>query len=435
MSDSTLWRLRYLDGLRGVAIIQVVMSTYLAAFHPQLQPTPLFQHDSPGAVVIAMLADGYSGICMFLAVSGFALTWACGGNHASVPRLVAGRAVRLAIPAVAGILLGAAVVLALPGTPQAASVLTGSPLLAALFPVGPTPALVARDVATAFLTGYNGSSAAADTIAWYSNALFPVGNTLHLSFPLMESFNPALWSLCLQTLGSLITVILIAARRMGPLLWGALFVAAAACLALTPLAAMLVGHLVARVRLTRDPTASLALMVPVLFVGAYLCLVPFGPFSPALSEICASPWLSLTACADTGHLLKIAGVSVIFCACTVTPRLQSILGDGPLAGLGRLSLPIYLSHVPVLGGICAAVLLGSNMPAGPDRATLIAITALITLSIATAMLRPIDGLAKLVGHRIALGRSSRERPVPAGSRGRRIAPAAGTSGQRSNSRL
>ena len=84
---------------------------------------------------------------------------------------------------------------------------------------------------------------------------------------------------------------------------------------------------------------------------------------------------------------------------------------------------------------CAAVLLGSNMPAGPDRATLIAITALITLSIATAMLRPIDGLAKLVGHRIALGRSSRERPVPAGSRGRRIAPAAGTSGQRSNSRL
>ena len=186
-------------------------------------------------------------------------------------------------------------------------------LAAARGPVsgGSHAALVARDVATAFLTGYNGSSAAADTIAWYSNALFPVGNTLHLSFPLMESFNPALWSLCLQTLGSLITVILIAARRMGPLLWGALFVAAAACLALTPVAAMLVGHLVARVRLTRDPTASLALMVPVLFVGAYLCLVPFGPFSPALSEICASPWLSLTACADPGHLLKIAGVSVI----------------------------------------------------------------------------------------------------------------------------
>ena len=76
---------------------------------------------------------------------------------------------------------------------------------------------------------------------------------------------------------------------------------------------------------------------------------------------------------------------------------------------------------PCSAEICAAVLLGSNMPAGPDRAALIAITALITLSIATAMLRPIDGLAKLVGHRIALGRSSRERPVPAGSRGRRIA--------------
>jgi peptidoglycan/LPS O-acetylase OafA/YrhL len=233
--------------------------------------------------------------------------------------------------------------------------------------------------------------------------LLPDVHLAYLWFPLASACNPALWSLCLQTLGSLIVIHLIRARQISPILWGGLAAAAGACLATTPLAAMLAGHITAAVRPSRVANVPLSFMLPALGLCAYLCLVPFAYLPPAMAAFCSGPYLALTACGNAAHLSKIAGVVLLFVISTVTPRFQHLLSALPIGLLGRLSLPIYLVHVPVIASVAAAVLLVPAISAGPGRTAMIAMITVAAMAVAVAAFRPINAFALRAGHSIASG--------------------------------
>ena len=173
---------------------------------------------------------------------------------------------------------------------------------------------------------------------------------------------------------------------------------------MTPLAALLAGHVLARLRSSTEASLPAAVAWPGLLLGTWLCLGPFPELPPAFARFCAGPGPDLTACGDPGHLTKIAGTVLIFLTCTICPQLQRLLALFPLTFLGRLSLPIYLSHVPAIGGICSAALLAFRLPAGAERSLLVALVAITAVTIFTALLRPLDILTSKAGHAIAFPR-------------------------------
>ncbi|CAH2605789.1 conserved membrane protein of unknown function (plasmid) [Rhodovastum atsumiense] len=385
-------RLACLDALRGIALVQVVLSTYLAAFHPGILPQAPLANGTFTAIVLAIASDGYAGICLFLCVSGYALTWACGNGRVVVPRLLAGRTIRLVVPALGGLLLGWLTAATLADKAHAAGMWIGSDLLRALYPVPPSAHAMARDVLAATVTGYNGSSIVADMVTTW----------LHIPLPLEQSANPALWALPLHLLGSALIIYLLAARKIGLVPWLGLGILIGAGVLTTPLACLFVGHLLARVALTRPITLPATLAVPLIGAGGYFCLVPFLELPPAFLDLVAQvPYLSLTAALDVARMSKITGTAMIFVGVMLCPVLQGLLAAVPLPQLGRYALPVYLAHVPVITGLCPAVLIAAQLPAGSTRALLLAATALCGLAAVGAVLAWINRLTRRIARALA----------------------------------
>lgn len=118
-------RLAYLDLLRGLAAMQVLILHILSAFFPAFTNYPVTAnglgdliHGSP----LFFIYDGYSAVYIFFLLSGFILSSAFGNCTAGLVRQIASRWIRLALPAMAASLI-AAVVMAYVGN---ANILIGT---------------------------------------------------------------------------------------------------------------------------------------------------------------------------------------------------------------------------------------------------------------------------------------------------------------------
>ena len=122
-------RISYLESIRGLAALQVLLLHFLAAF------TPEFVFSLPGAAPVAgfvhlsplyFLYDGYSAVYIFFALSGYVLTRSFERNLARPFAQVPARIVRLGLPAMAAVLVSAAIMLMFGKPNIVAGELTGS---------------------------------------------------------------------------------------------------------------------------------------------------------------------------------------------------------------------------------------------------------------------------------------------------------------------
>src|SRR5258708_22225434 len=122
-------RIAYLESIRGLAALQVLLLHFLAAFAPDL----VFSLPATAAVAgtihlspLYFLYDGYSAVYIFFALSGYVLTRSFERNLARPSSQVLARIVRLGLPAFAAALVAASVML-MSGRPNvAAGDLSGS---------------------------------------------------------------------------------------------------------------------------------------------------------------------------------------------------------------------------------------------------------------------------------------------------------------------
>jgi len=107
-------RIAYLESIRGLAALQVLLLHFFAAFAPGL----VFPMATGSGIAAAIhlspfffLYDGYSAVYIFFALSGYVLTRSFERHLAQPAAQVLARIVRLGLPAVAATLIAAAVML------------------------------------------------------------------------------------------------------------------------------------------------------------------------------------------------------------------------------------------------------------------------------------------------------------------------------------
>jgi peptidoglycan/LPS O-acetylase OafA/YrhL len=105
-------RIAYLESIRGLAALQVLLLHFFAAFAPDL----VFALPAAAAVAgvihlspLYFLYDGYSAVYIFFALSGYVLTRSFERHLAQPSSQILGRVIRLGVPALAATLVAAAV--------------------------------------------------------------------------------------------------------------------------------------------------------------------------------------------------------------------------------------------------------------------------------------------------------------------------------------
>ena len=184
-------RFRYLDGVRGLASLQVLVSHCLLAFLPGAERT------------VGFLADGDFAVLLFFVMSGFVLTISFERQRAVLPLIVISRIFRLALPVAAACLFGLLLLLAMPDAHVRAGELSGSGFLA-----GKTIASPLRAVADILgVTMWTGTS---------NTTLF--GFLRHVLPTTENSLDPPIWSMHLELWGSFLVLFLVTVNRAWPVM-------------------------------------------------------------------------------------------------------------------------------------------------------------------------------------------------------------------------
>src|SRR3984885_15281305 len=195
----------YLDGLRGIAAMQVVLLHFVTGFLPDTA-----QHAWPP---LRVLFDGHTAVYVFFLISGTVLTPSFARPGAFLGKL-GKRVVRLGLPVAAAAVIATVLLAAWPDAHLRAAALTGSAWLAMDSSGAPTLAHLAREIGLdSLLLGYREATLFA-----------PLADHL----PLMEhSLDAPFWSLHLELYGSLLLLCLVSLRAYSAWLHRAAIIAAA----------------------------------------------------------------------------------------------------------------------------------------------------------------------------------------------------------------
>jgi peptidoglycan/LPS O-acetylase OafA/YrhL len=317
-------RFRYLDGVRGLASLQVLISHCLLAFAPGTERTAGF------------LADGDFAVLLFFVMSGFVLTFSFERQAAALPAVVLSRFFRLALPVAAASLLGLLLLLAMPDAHVLAGDLSGSSFLGGKSVASPVRA--AADILG--VTMWTGSSHT--TIFGFLARVLPGTES---------SVDPPIWSMHLELWGSILVLALVMVSRTKWILAGAVLFAAALAGA-NAMALFLCGFLIAH--LTRVSTVSYQLRQPRTWVaGAVLMVTGILLTSEWANDHGVGVLDSLASHSLLGsyewyHPRKAFSALLVFLGILAFQPVQRPLSTPVAEWLGRCSFAIYLLHFPIL---------------------------------------------------------------------------------------
>ena len=394
-------RLGWLDGMRGLAALQVVLLHYTTAFEPGAVGLP-GAPPSPVAYKIVdrtplfFLLNGTGAVELFFLLSGVVLTLSFERQPFALPLWLSRRIIRLGLPMAAAIGLGFAVLAIWPHAHVAASRLTGSSTwLGSFLPSQLALRAAVHQIAfEGMLFGYLETS----LLPHWMTQLTAI-TTLH------QSYDTPLWTLHIEFVGSVMIMILVIMRMV---LHRALHFGLCACLCVatltSPLLMFVIGHLAVPVlRGKRKSKAWLGLGAGCLLIGLLLAsghtyktfdllfrqlpLFPTGPARTALSL----QW-------------RIAEV-FIFSSAVMLPVIQRFLSLPTIRWLGRLSFSLYLVHFPILFTFVSALFLCLSPFLRYDL-NVIACTCcggVLTLLAAMAFERWIDMPAIRASHALRIG--------------------------------
>jgi peptidoglycan/LPS O-acetylase OafA/YrhL len=395
-------RIAYLESIRGLAALQVLLLHFFAAFAPDLVFALPAGATIAGAIHLSplyFLYDGYSAVYIFFALSGYVLTRSF-ERHLARPSSqvlssqvlssqVLARVIRLGLPALAAAFVAAAAMSAFGRLNVPAGVLSGSDWFAAQWNTDASIVSIIRDgTVNAVFLGYLGLPGVAFLAPWQQ--------------PVEQSLVAPLWTLSIEFYGSMIVLGLCwCARRSRALWWwvvllGAIFTIRSAYIC------FFVGHVLAALHRAERP-APVRMLLPVFSIifGVFLCVLAELWQPQWLRSLCADPTLLLFPGQFAPLQQKTFGAILVLIGIIDLEVARAFLSRPWLVARSRLSFPLYLIHWPILFGPGAALFLLLNGMAGIEIARVGAIVAGICLALAcSAIFLPVDRGALEVARRL-----------------------------------
>lgn len=348
-------RLTFLDGLRGFAALEVLISHYVLAFAPAIGAIdpeilhPAWQNwfiHSPAFFV----ADGYVAVSIFFLISGMVLTYSFEASKKSFTTQTLRRIARLDLPLVASVVLGAGWYLVFTKAHvDAATLLGGDAWLRNSGPKNVTFGAIIYESLTALILGH----------AHFSLVLpGQIGSRAGL-MDIANSFNSPLWTLHLEMYGSMIVLILVTLeRRLSDLFHKAVCLIALCSLIAHPLGLFVVGYLATKLLATN---VWLKISKKAIFKFFACGSILAGVFMSAhLAPPCFTAaygkfvWFEqIPMRADIFHFYSQFGALLIFFGVLASPSSQTLLAGSLARVLGKYSFSLYLVHFPVLMTVTA----------------------------------------------------------------------------------
>jgi peptidoglycan/LPS O-acetylase OafA/YrhL len=370
-------RINYLESIRGLAALQVLLLHFLAAFAPAL----VFALPAGAAIAgyihlspMYFLYDGYSAVYIFFALSGYVLTRSFERHPAPPSAQVLARIIRLGLPAIAATLLAASVMVVFGQPNIPAGDLSGSAWFASQGHAELSMLSVIKDgTVNALLLGYRGLPGVAFLAPWQQ--------------PVEQSFVVPLWTLSIEFYGSIIILLLCACARRSRRLWWSVVLLGVLFTIRSAYVCFFVGHLLAAFRRAERPVPDSRLL-PVFSImfGIFLCVLAEVWQPQWLRSLCADPSLWLFPGQFAPMQQKTFGAILVLIGIIDLQAARRFLSQPWLVARSRLSFPLYLVHWPILFGPAAALFLVLNGMVGIELARVGAIVAGIGLAFAASML-------------------------------------------------
>ncbi len=222
-------RIHYIDTLRGLASVQVLLSHAMLAFFLNLA----LASPSSGTLIGYLAAsplffaiDGASAVCIFFILSGYVLTPIFTHSRAASGAIICSRFLRLVIPAIAACGLSAILFQLFGGYNETAGTIAKSQWLAEGWRPSADLWFLKDAVINGLLLGYQDTSLA----QWFG---FPAQYLASME----DSYVTPLWTLSIELYGSILVLLLARSRSR------VLILVAAIVLGRTYLLCFVVGHL------------------------------------------------------------------------------------------------------------------------------------------------------------------------------------------------
>jgi peptidoglycan/LPS O-acetylase OafA/YrhL len=402
-------RVHYLETIRGLAAVQVLLLHCLSAYAPALVfsklsagTTAAYLNASP----LFFLYDGYSAVYIFFILSGYVLTRSFEAHPAGPIANLLARVARLGLPALAACAVSAVLYAMFAGANVEAGQLLHSAWFSKLWQPDFTPLYFAKDAAlNALLFGYQDIEGIGLFAAWQD--------------PVEKSFASPLWSLSWEFWGSILTFVLVLIGRGSAGFRVAMLLMLTIYFSRSALLCFIVGHIAARFRYAeRPPSLNRWLAWATLAAGIGCCVVAENWQPSLLKAFC--DWSSGALYPGQSAYLyqKILGSILICIGLTQLSPLRRLLSRPRLAAYAQLSFPLYLVHWPILFGPGAAVFLATYVTLGVTASRALAIVFCIIASLLAAWaFASVDRAAVQVSRTIRRWRSDRSVAISATAAG------------------
>jgi peptidoglycan/LPS O-acetylase OafA/YrhL len=369
-------RIAYLESIRGLAALQVILLHFFAAFAPNL----VFALPAAAAIAgyihlspLYFLYDGYSAVYIFFSLSGYVLTRSFERHLARPSSQVLARIVRLGLPAMAATLVAAAAMLIYGKANVPAGELTGSAWFASQWHADLSILSIIRDGSVnALFLGYRGLPGVAFLVPWQQ--------------PVEQSFVTPLWTLSIEFYGSIVVLGLCWCARRSRALWWAVVTMGAIFTIRSAYICFFVGHLLAAFQRAERPAPDSKLL-PIFSIvfGVFLCVLAEVWQPEWFRSLCASPTILLFPGQFAPMQQKTFGAILVLIGMIDLQTARNFLSRPWLVARSGLSFPLYLVHWPILCGPAAVLFLLLNEVIGINLARAAAIVVGIALSFAASL--------------------------------------------------
>jgi len=337
-------RIAYLESIRGLAAVQVLLLHFFFAFVPDLvAPAPSSAlaasiHLSP----LYFLYDGYSAVYIFFGLSGYVLTRSFERQLCQPALQILARAVRLGLPALAATVFAAAVMLIVGRANIEAGRLMGNAWFSHQWDADLSALSIVRDgTINALFLGYRDMPGLALLAPWQQ--------------PLDKSFVAPLWTLSIEFYGSIAVLLLCWCARWSRQLWWIVVVLGTIVTIRSAYVCFFVGHLLAVARRAERPAAARELVPMTLAVVGVACSVTADVWQPEwLISLCSNHTSWLFPGQFPAMQQKAFGAVLLLTGIIDLKVCRNLLSKPWLVACSRLSFPLYLMHWPIMCGLAAA---------------------------------------------------------------------------------